>query len=330
MRISLSEWNDFIADHPEAHVLQSGAWGELKSVFGWKAVRVVNGGVGAQILFRKLPAGFSIGYIPKGPVGFDSPLFSELDEICREEKAVFLKIEPDLWEPTPIPDVFMNIGWRHTRPIQPQRTVMVPLNSSDVELLAAMKQKTRYNIRLSEKKDIKVAVSTDVISFHEMSLATGKRDGFGVHALNYYQKALDLFRPDGHADLILATYQGNPVAGLIAFAMGDTAWYMYGASSDEERNRMPTYLIQWEAMRWAKEKGCLRYDLWGIPDLDEEKLEETFSNKQSHDGLWGVYRFKRGFGGEIMRSLGAWDKVYMPGLYQLYKMMMHLRGRSME
>jgi peptidoglycan pentaglycine glycine transferase (the first glycine) len=115
---------------------------------------------------------------------------------------------------------------------------------------------------------------------------------------------------------------------LMLFYQGKTAWYLYGASTEVERNRMPTYLLQWEAIRWAKSKGCTEYDLWGIPDMDEEELEKAFTAKRSHEGLWGVYRFKRGFGGDVKRSVGAWDKVYYPSLYGIYKQVMKLRGRQ--
>ncbi len=328
MRVSLQEWNEFIEIHPNAHVLQSGSWGELKSSFGWKAVRVISEDCGAQVLFKTLPGGLSIAYIPKGPVGHGCSLFEEIDLVCREEKAVFLKVEPDIWEPDQALLMAEQPGWTKTHPIQPQRTLMVSLNGSEDEIMSRMKQKTRYNIRLAEKKEIVVRVSDDIQAFYRMSQITGKRDGFGVHALAYYQKVMELFQPGGHADLLLAYYQERPIAGLIVFAHGDMAWYMYGASSDEERNRMPTYLIQWEAMKWAKSKGCKYYDLWGIPDVEEDILEEEFSQKNSHDGLWGVYRFKRGFGGEVFRSVGSWDKIYYPSIYKIYKQVMRLRGRS--
>jgi lipid II:glycine glycyltransferase (peptidoglycan interpeptide bridge formation enzyme) len=330
MRVNLQEWNDFVKNHPNAHVLQSAAWGELKSAFGWKAVRIITEDCGTQVLFRTLPGGFTLAYVPKGPIGHGCALFTELDKVCREERAIFLKVEPDIWEPGNAALLNEQPGWIKTKPIQPQRTVMVSLNGSEDELLGRMKQKTRYNIHLAEKKEIVVRVSDDVQAFHRMSAITGKRDGFGVHASVYYQRVLDLFHPNGHADLLLAYYQGHPVAGLVVFALGDMAWYMYGASTDEERNRMPTYLIQWEAMMWARKMGCKYYDLWGIPDVDEDILEEQFSQKQSHDGLWGVYRFKRGFGGEVYRSVGAWDRVYYPSIYKLYQQMRRIRGRSEE
>ena len=114
----------------------------------------------------------------------------------------------------------------------------------------------------------------------------------------------------------MATYQGQALAAIMAFKRGNRAWYFYGASNDQERNRMPTYLLQWQAMRWAAQAGCNEYDLWGVPDADEEVLETQFT--QRSDGLWGVYRFKRGFGGEVKRTAGVYAKVLRPAIYRLY------------
>ena len=105
--------------------------------------------------------------------------------------------------------------------------------------------------------------------------------------------------------------------------LGERAYYFYGGSSNEERNRMPTYLLQWEAMRWAKARGATHYDLWGVPDEDEETLEANFETRD--DGLWGVYRFKRGFGGKLIREPDAWDRVYSPMMYKLYQTYMSRR-----
>jgi lipid II:glycine glycyltransferase (peptidoglycan interpeptide bridge formation enzyme) len=193
-----------------------------------------------------------------------------------------------------------------------------------------MKQKTRYNIRLAEKKGVVIRKSEDYTIFYKMALATGERDKFGIHSLAYYQKIKELFDSTEQSTLLIAFYNEEPIAGIIIFTQGKNAWYMYGASLDSERNRMPTYLLQWEGIKWAKQQGCLSYDLWGIPDHNEEELEKQFAAKDQHDGLWGVYRFKRGFGGSIYRSVGAWDKVYLPGLYTLYKMYTRLRKSGIE
>jgi lipid II:glycine glycyltransferase (peptidoglycan interpeptide bridge formation enzyme) len=179
-----------------------------------------------------------------------------------------------------------------------------------------MKQKTRYNIRLAEKKGVTVRAWNNIESFHKMMLVTGDRDRFGIHSLEYYRRAYELFHPTGMCELLVAEYESKPLAALMVFGRGRRAWYFYGASTDEERNRMPTYLVQWEAIKWAKAHGCEEYDLWGVPDEDEAILEANFEKR--HDGLWGVYRFKRGFGGELKRAAQAMDRVYNPLLYQAY------------
>jgi lipid II:glycine glycyltransferase (peptidoglycan interpeptide bridge formation enzyme) len=310
--LSAAAWDEFLQDYPEAHLLQTGAWGALKARFGWQAEHIQSGEAGAQVLFRTLPLGLSIAYIPKGPVGRDwSALLPELHRICRKRKALLLKVEPDAWEgemdniAARLPD-FQDGG----DPIQPRRTVILSLAGEEADWLARMKQKTRYNIRLAEKKDVTVRLSDDVSAFYRLMQQTGARDGFGVHSQAYFQSAYELFAPAGMAALLLAEYAGRPLAGLMVFARGRRAWYFYGASNDEERNRMPAYLLQWEAMRWAKARGCQEYDLWGVPDADEDTLEANFSDRS--DGLWGVYRFKRGFGGTLVRSAGAWERAYLP------------------
>lgn len=330
MQITVEEWKEFLRLHADAHLLQTAEWGELKSQFGWKAVRILCGQAGAQVLFRLLPGGFSIAYLPKGPVGFNVELFNEIDRICHDNHAVFLKVEPNAWEPWVLNDILAGANWLPSRSIQPRRTVMVSLEGSEETILGRMKQKTRYNIRLAEKKDVVVKPSTDVESFHWMALQTSERDAFGVHRKEYYQKVYDLFHPVGACELLTAEYDSQPLASIFVMARGEYAYYMYGASSNAERNRMPTYLVQWEAMKWAKAHGCKWYDLWGIPDLEEDELETSFSQRHAHDGLWGVYRFKRGFGGETWRSVGAWDKVYNQPLYWLYQRYLKLRGGGMD
>jgi peptidoglycan pentaglycine glycine transferase (the first glycine) len=318
--VSLADWTGFLQKYPDAHLLQTPQWGELKSAFGWDSIHLIDDNEsGAQILFRHLPLGLAIAYLPK-PI-FSSDLralhphfWEELDSMCRRKHAIFLKLEPDAWEGVP-PD--LGSQWSISKNnIQPPRTILVDLDGSEDEVLARMKQKCRYNIHLSEKKGVIVRSWQDLAGFHKLLKITGGRDGFGLHSLEYYQSAYDLFHPGGMCELLVAEFEGKPLAALMIFQRGRRAWYLYGASSDEERNRMPTYLLQWEAMRWAKARGCEEYDLWGVPDEDEATLEANF--EQRHDGLWGVYRFKRGFGGVLKRAAQSVDKVYQPLLYQLY------------
>jgi len=322
-----TQWTQFIARYPQAHLLQQAEWGALKADFGWKPVYVAAGEAGAQILFRSLPMGFSIAYIPKGPLGSDlEPLWPLIDAVCREKRAVFVKVEPDAWEDEFAgTDQLQQAGFRPSpHALQPRRTIVLDLHGDEEEILSRMKQKTRYNIRLAARKEVAVEASDDLETFARLIEVTGERDAFGVHTPDYYRRAYELFHPSGTCQLFLASYQGQPLAGLMVFAVGDRAWYLYGASNNQQRNRMPTYLIQWEAIRWAKEKGCASYDLWGVPDYPEDGLEENFSNRS--DGLWGVYRFKRGFGGELLRACSAWDKVYHRAAYLGYQMLVARRG----
>ena len=204
--------------------------------------------------------------------------------------------------------------------IQPRRTILVDLQDDADALLKRMKQKTRYNIRLAGRKGVTVRAGgeADLPEFYDLMETTAERDGFGIHSRAYYDTGHRLFVPQGRGCLLLAEHEGRLLAGLVVLAMGDTACYMYGASSSEGRNLMPTYLLQWESMLWAKEQGCLTYDLWGVPDEDEDTLEAEFTERS--DGLWGVYRFKRGFGGRLVRTVGAWDLVYAPLRYRSYNM----------
>ena len=327
MIVSLPDWNNFLTQHPNTHLLQTGEWGELKSAFGWKPVRVVSGNIGAQILFRKLPLRFTVGYIPKAVISDQLSVSSdqlsvnsdqfwrEIDSVCRNYRAIFLKIEPDLWGDQQLETLNLKL---ETSPhnIQPPRTILINIKDNEDTILARMKQKTRYNIRLAEKKGVTVRAWDDIDSFHKMMLVTGGRDGFGVHSLEYYKRAYELLQPKGLGEILLAEYEGKSLAALFVARNGNRAYYLYGASTDEERNRMPTYLLQWEAMKWAKARGCEEYDLWGVPDEDEATLEANFESR--HDGLWGVYRFKRGFGGELKRAAQAMDRVYNLFLYWAY------------
>lgn len=356
--LSSSEWEDFLRDFPDHHIFQTSSWGELKSSFGWEAFHVVldseiSGRLGAQILLRKLPFGFKFAYIPKGPISSVSEpdeiflldeFWGEIDKFCLQNKAIFLKLEPDLWEKNrrsgdqeistkPVSHFssiteIQNGGVNKISPsgfvfsfqnIQPRQTILISLNGDEDRLLARMKQKTRYNIRLALKKGVIVKQCTNISLFYSLMRQTHQRDRFEIHSLEYYQKAYDLFFPRGMCVLFIAEYHNEPIAGIMVFASGKRAWYFYGASSDNQRDKMPNYLLQWEAMRWARSMGCVEYDLWGIPDFPIDKLESEFNQQEGE--LWGVYRFKRGFGGKVYRSVCSLDRIYHKPLYKLSRML---------
>jgi lipid II:glycine glycyltransferase (peptidoglycan interpeptide bridge formation enzyme) len=326
------QWDTFVAAQPRAHVLQQSAWGTLKNAYGWGVARTAvqqdNQIVaGVQLLFRPLPLRLgTMAYLAMGPYMLDSglkptvqnALARAIDDSARQHRAAFLKWEPGIYlVDEPQPDLN---GFRQSpQTVQPPRTVLIDISGSDETIMARMNQGTRRKIRQSQKNAIRyfAGARADVDTFNAMMQTTGSRNEFGVHEPAYYQKAYDLFVPQGDAALILAEHEGDALAGVMVFAKGKTAWYLYGASSNVKRNLMAAYGVQWAAIQWAKARGCVWYDMWGIPDEDEAALEAQFEARS--DGLWGVYGFKRGWGGQVVRSLGAWDKVYNPLVYAAYR-----------
>jgi peptidoglycan pentaglycine glycine transferase (the first glycine) len=336
---SIDQWAAFVSVH--GHVLQSTAWANLKSQFGWSADRICvmrnNEMVaGASILFRSLPLRLgTLAYIPKGPIvdldddDLCAELLSGLDRLMKQHRSILLKIEPDRVDDELLTTRLADLGFQVSpQTIQPPRTLTIDLKRSEAELLAAMHPKTRYNIRLSAKKDVLVreAAESDLAAFNDLMQATGSRDAFATHSPEYYSAAYRLFVPDDLAKLFVATYQGKIIAGIFVFALRDRAWYFYGASGNVERERMPNHALQWAAIRWAKSRGCTEYDLWGVPDEDEAALEAQYLDRT--DGLWGVYRFKRGLGGKLIRFARSFDRVYDRLLYRAYELYLKSRGRS--
>jgi peptidoglycan pentaglycine glycine transferase (the first glycine) len=332
-------WDRLAATHSHGHILQTSPWGALKSQFGWNDARLALSRddelvAGAQVLVRRLPGGLGcLAYVPKGPLvdwtdeEQTQATLLALDRAARAQGAMTLIIEPDLLDESAHHERLRSLGFRPSffDGIQPRRTLVVDISPDEDTVLRAMKSKTRYNVRLAARKGVTVreAGEADLPAFHALTVATAARDRFGVHSPAYYEAAYRLFVPRGWARLLLAEVEKEPVAAVMVFALPPRAWYFYGASGDTYREKMPTYLLQWEAMRWARSRACTTYDLWGIPDEGEATLEAEFT--QRRDGLWGVYRFKRGFGGRLVRSVGAWDRVYAPARYRLYRWVLTAR-----
>ncbi|NOK85829.1 MAG: Lipid II:glycine glycyltransferase (Peptidoglycan interpeptide bridge formation enzyme) [Chloroflexi bacterium AL-W] len=335
--VTPQQWDSFVRAQPRAHALQLYAWGQLKAAFSWEVVRVSIQDEGqniiaaAQILLRALPLRLGkMAYLPMGvyaPPQHTADLWQAIHKAARAHGARFLKWEPGIYgTDEPVPD-FEQLGFRLSpQTIQPPNTLLIDLDADDDTLLARMNQGTRRKIRTGDKKGVRFYQGTaaDVGAFTAMMQTTGSRNEFGVHTASYYQMAFDLFAADDTAALFMAEHEGDTLAGIMVFAVGTGAWYLYGASSDVKRNLMGTYGVQWQAIQWAREKGYAYYDLWGIPDADEAMLEAQFESRA--DGLWGVYGFKRGFGGRVARSVGAWDYVYNPVIYAAYKAALRLRG----
>jgi peptidoglycan pentaglycine glycine transferase (the first glycine) len=331
-----SAWDTFVRKHPRGHFLQLSAWGVLKSEYGWEAKQVTlespSGEIlaGAQILFRMLPIG-KLAYIPFGPLvdwadaELVKRLFAKIHEAVRG--TAFLKVEPGFDVSS---DAMQTLDFRPSpQTVQPPRTVLIDLDNEEA-ILKRMNQGTRRNIRKAEKFEVEIREGTraDVDSFNAMTNETGQRDGFGVHVPRYYERVYDLFVPSGDAVLLLASYGGVDLAAILVFKVGQQAWYQYGASRDVERQRMASFGIQWAGIQWALRQGCTSYDMVGIPDEDEATLENQFESR--NDGLWGVYRFKRGWGGRIVRTVGTWDYPYRSLVYRAYQLALRLRGRPAD
>jgi peptidoglycan pentaglycine glycine transferase (the first glycine) len=316
----------------------------------------------ALVLKRRIPirgmgARLNILYVPKGLLmdWTDASLYKrvldDLQSFAKRQGAIFLKIDPDVVLGTGIPgsedEVVDNDGqavmselkrrgWIFSADqIQFHNTVMLDLSPSEDEMLARMKQKTRYNIRLAGRKGVAVHVGTveDLPMLFKMYAETSVRDGFVIRDEGYYQTVWQTFMQSKIGNLqssmpwaepLIAEVDGEPVAAIFVFYFAGRAYYIYGMSREAHREKMPNYLLQWEAMRRAKTAGCTLYDLWGAPD----EFSET-------DSMWGVFRFKEGLGGEVVRTLGAWDYTPKPFWYKMYSEViprvldvMRSRGRS--
>lgn len=341
------EWTEFVSTHGAGHLLQTSEWAALKSHFGWWSRQVLlwdaagTPRAGAQILFRKV-AGQVLAYVPRGPLvdwadeGLTRSVVERISAVARQERAFVLKIEPALLDTAANRQRLLMAGFRPSpQTIQPRSTIVVDLRADRDAILARMKSKWRYNIRLAARKGVTVRElqAHELPLFQQLMAETGKRDGFSAHSTAYYQAAYERLVPQW-GTFLLASYEGTPLACLAVFATGPRAWYLWGASSNRQRNLMPNYALQWEAMRWAKERGCTQYDFWGIPDeigsmamgLWDEGRRAVLAENAPLDvkafptgDLWGVFRFKQGFGGVIERMVGAWDLPLQRPIYGLYR-----------
>ncbi len=315
------QWDTFVSNSPSGHLLQSWGWGELKAHAGWSPLRLALWSgeeivAAATVLRRTAPhlplhAGH-LAYIPKGPVlNWSDPVicdvfFSQLTAYLRKQGAIALRMEPgeDTLSAETALKRLHDMQMRCVSPIQPLRTIVLDLAPSEDTLLAQMKEKWRYNIRLSARKGVTIRVAEtpdDVRAWYRLLQTTSERDQFGIHSCDYYLDAWNIFASRNEARLLLAAYDGQLLAGIFVGLFARQAIYLYGASSNEQRQLMPNYLLQWEAIRWARQQGALSYDFWGIPATDAED-----------EAMAGVYRFKRGWGGRIVQFPGCYEAVYRP------------------
>jgi peptidoglycan pentaglycine glycine transferase (the first glycine) len=337
-----SRWNAIVSGLPQAHILQTWQWGQVKARLGWKmlpyAWRSAQGELcaAALVLQRTIPSGgFSprlrLFYVPRGPMlDWSNPLLREcvlddLKQLAQRQGAIFIKIDPEVSLGTGVPGTPEAVddprgagllaslkarGWLFSdEQIQFRNTVLIDLAPPEEALLNRMKQKTRYNIHLAGRKGVTVrsAGLSDLPMLFKMYAETSLRDGFVIRDQAYYEYTWGTMLQSQMADILVAEVEGQANSAVVVFRFAGKAWYLNGMSRDLHREKMPNYLLQWEAMRRAKAAGCLVYDLWGAPDAFDES-----------DPLWGVFRFKEGLGGIVLRTPGAWDYPVRPWLYQLY------------
>ena len=321
---TLPEYEAFVQSHPKGNFAQSYLWGKQKPMWQWDAI-AVRGEDGAirgslAVMTRKVPGiGRTLMYGCRGPVCDldDRETFSQLLDgakaLAKKYKSYVIKIDPDVPSSnTAFSSMLQSFGFRakeggkNFEAIQPRYVFRLNVEGkTEEELLANSHQKWRYNIRLAERKGVTVRICGKemVPAFSDLMLTTGVRDGFVTRKPEYFAAMLDNLGE--HARLYMAFDPNDtPIAGTLAIHYGDKVWYLYGASSNEHRNLMPNYLLQWRMIQWAVETNCRIYDFRGVSgDVSED------------NPLYGLFRFKQGFGGDFTEFVGEMDLVLSPVIY---------------
>ncbi len=309
------EFDSFISSHPKGHMQQSSSWGKVKKEWEWTGFisRDGNGKIKGvcAVLLRQIPmTPFKMMYSPRGPVCDlnDKETVKELLTAAKEygikNKAYTFKIDTDtLASNSEYITLLESLGFKFKEhsagfdTIQSRYIFRLEVGGkTEDELMAEFHPKTRYNIRLSARKGVTVEVkgAEACEDFHKLMLVTGNRDNFVIRDVSYFKRIMDAFGEN--ARIYLAYYEGKPIAGALNVLCGDKVWYVYGASSNEYRNVMPNYLVQWEMIKWAMESGCKYYDFrGGYPDEDNP--------------LHGIFKFKKGFCNDYMELMGEADLI---------------------
>lgn len=293
------------------HPLQSPEWGEFRELTGVKVVR--EGEI--QVTIHKIPyTPFTVGYCPKSGM-LEKEEVATLNRIAKENNCIFIKCEPkiEITNHKFSNSQMIKLGFVEGRSLFTKYNFVLDVTPSETELLASFKQKTRYNIKVAEKKGVTVAIDDSPLAFEkylELTEETTKRQGFYAHSREYHKKMWNTLHPVGIAHLLTAKYEGEIITTWILFKFNDTLYYPYGASTREHREVMANNLVMWEAIRKAKEWNCHYLDMWGAlgPDTDPK------------DPWFGFHTFKSGYCARHVEYIGTWDYVAMPTLYKLYRL----------
>lgn len=332
MSDSEKEFESFVVSHPAGSFFQSPAFGRFQEKISgrgkaWKLIaRNIKEGSGTSgkgaaeaeisaaclVIKQKLPFGLCWLWVPYGPLGFHKKIFADLALLAKKERAIFVRIEP---APDLLPENVETLKKIYkVRSAQdrytPQRTLLLDIEPDEGKILAQMKPKGRYNIKVAIRHGVTVRQinnysGKDFDEFHSILKKTGSRDGFGIHPKSFYQTLLKTFAQQDMASLLLAySPQQKIIGGLIEVFYKKTATYYYGASDHEHKNLMAPYLLQWKAIKLAKERGARFYDFLGIAPENEKKHAWS-----------GVTDFKKKFGGREVDYHGAFDIIYKPAWY---------------
>ena len=328
---TINEYEEFLQSNPKGHFMQSPQWAKVKGNWNYKIAveRNEQGKIIGSIAFliRRLPyTKYNIMYAPRGPVCDTSDkellnkLIDDAKELGKAYNACVLIIDPDVKsEQKEYVEVLKTAGFKgkdgkNFEGTQPRFVFRLDVKNKTIdELMAAFHSKTRYNIRVAQKNGVEVKIGTkaDAKIFYEIMLETGMRDNFVTRPLPYFESMLDYLGEN--ARLYMAYYNGNPIAGTLAVRYGNKVWYLYGASSNAYRNVMPNYLLQLEMIRWAVDTGCDIYDFRGVSgDLSPE------------NPLYGLYKFKKGFSGELVEFIGEFELITKPFVYNTMQKARHI------
>jgi ubiquinone/menaquinone biosynthesis methyltransferase len=325
--VRADDWDRAVEAIPGAHALQSWGWGEFRRTSGWEVERVVweRDGVpvaAASILRRRLPLpGLGVAYVPKGPIvdpgcrGAWPVVLEYLAAFAKAQRCIFVKVDPDVTRgDRRVEGALAHAGFHRSRhQVQYPATMVLPLDGDDAELQARMRQTWRRYVRKAEREGVtaqstKNPTDEEVSAFLRLYRETADRDGFVIRDANYYRDALKMLCPSGLATVHVARLKTEIVAVAVVLTFGAKAWYLWGATSAAGLDRHAMYLVQWTAMRAARDAGCTAYDMWGAP---EDPSDEA-------DPLRGVAWFKSGFGASHVRWTGAWDHAPWPVVYRAW------------
>ncbi len=311
-----------------SHPLQAWEWGEFRAATGLKVVRVE----GMQITIHPIPhTPWAVGYYPKG----SEPSFKQVEvlkKVARDNNCIFIKCEPKVEinsESIKLKEDLKKMGFVPGRSLFTRYNFVLDVTPSEEELLASFKQKTRYNIKIAQKRGVTVELSDEQADFErylELTQETTERQGFYAHSSSYHKKMWEALgnklkendqnnNDELSAHLLVARYEDVVITTWIIFKFKDILYYPYGASTREHREVMANNLVMWEAVKLAKKWGCSYLDMWGALGPEPDKS----------DPWYGFHTFKAGYGARHVAYIGTWDYVARPMLYRIYSVLDNMR-----